>query len=63
MEPFTPHHLSIGPEHTQGNEGAGRLFFLPGSDGRAQRIAERFSDRELVGSDRQLNVHLGRVPS
>ena len=63
MASFKPHHLSIGPEHTQGNGGVGRLFFLPGSDGRARRIAERFTDVEEVGSDRQLNVHLGRVPT
>ena len=61
MTKFVPHHLSIDTEHTRGNRGAGRLFLLPGSDGRARRIAERFSDSEVIPSDRQLNVHLGRL--
>jgi uridine phosphorylase len=58
---FTPHHLGIGREHLEGNNGIGRLLFLPGSDGRARRIGERFRDFETVTSDRQLNVHLGTV--
>jgi len=60
---FVPHHLSIASEHTTGNRGAGRLFLLPGSDGRARRIAERFAKREVIPSDRQLNVHLGQLAS
>jgi len=61
MGEFVPHHLSISSEHTAGNLGAGRFFLLPGSDGRAQRIGERFSNHQVVPSDRQLNVHLGQL--
>jgi uridine phosphorylase len=55
------YHLPIRAEQVQGNGGAGRLFFLPGSDGRARRIGERFVDLQVCPSDRQLNVYLGRV--
>ncbi len=61
MACFVPHHLEIGAEHTQGNGGAGRLFFLPGSEGRAARISQRFSDPVTIPSDRQLNVYLGHL--
>lgn len=49
------------PEHAVGNKGMGRLFFLPGSDGRARRISERFSQTQILHSDRQLNVYLGTL--
>jgi uridine phosphorylase len=58
---FVPHHLAITAEHAAGNHGAGRLFFLPGSDGRANRLSQHFSDREVIPSDRQLNVYLGQI--
>ncbi len=58
---FKPHHLTIGREHLEGNDGVGRLFFLPGSGGRARRLGERFQDLEVVTSDRQLDVYLGVV--
>lgn len=61
MSTFVPHHLSITCEHTAGNNGAGRLFFLPGSDGRARRISQRFDACEVLESERQLNVYLGRT--
>ncbi len=61
QDSFSPHHLSITAEQVRGNAGKGRLFFLPGSDGRASRISERFSDCEALRCDRQLNVYLGRL--
>ncbi len=61
MEHHAPHHLAIGPEHVTGNGRLGRVFLLPGSDGRARRIGERFSGLEVVPSDRQHNVYLGRL--
>jgi uridine phosphorylase len=61
MEHATPHHLTIGPEHCAGNERFGRLFLLPGSDGRARQIAEQFTDLQVVPSPRQHNVYLGRL--
>ncbi len=63
MAPFQPHHLPIDAEHLRGNGEHGRLLFLPGSDGRAHRIAERFVSRQVIKSDRQHNVYLGRIES
>lgn len=57
----TPHHLPLSEEQVAGNGGVGRLFFLPGSDGRASRISERFLDRQEIPSDRRLNAYLGRL--
>jgi uridine phosphorylase len=59
---FEPHHLSITAEHVQGNRGWGRVFLIPGSDGRARRISERFEGAECIPSDRQHNVYLGSLP-
>jgi len=61
MQHLIAHHLNIGAEHTVGNGGDGRLFFLPGSDGRARRLSERFVHRQVIASDRQLNVYLGQL--
>lgn len=58
---FNPHHIPIVKQHIAGNGSHGRLFFLPGSDGRAKRMGERFADLEVVKSDRQHNVYLGRI--
>jgi uridine phosphorylase len=58
---FVPHHLAIGAAQVAGNGVRGRVFFLPGSDGRARMIADAFLDLEVVPSDRQLNVYLGRL--
>ena len=61
MHHAAPHLLAIGPEHATGNGPLGRIFLLPGSDGRARRIGERFSDLVSVPSDRQHNAYLGLV--
>jgi uridine phosphorylase len=61
MHHGVPHHLAIGPEHVAGNGPLGRVFLLPGSDGRARRISERFSKATTVPSDRQHNAYLGQV--
>jgi uridine phosphorylase len=61
MEHGAPHHLPITAQHVSGNGGLGRFFLLPGSDGRARRIGERFSALEEVPSPRQHNVYLGRL--
>jgi uridine phosphorylase len=63
MEHLAPHHLAIEPEHCVGNGDLGRLFLLPGSDGRARQIGERLGDPQVVPSPRQHNVYLGRVDS
>lgn len=57
--PFAPHHLAVDAAAVAGNGGRGRFFFIPGSDGRARRIAEHFEDHRVHPSPRQLNVHTG----
>jgi uridine phosphorylase len=61
MTDFEPHHIAIGREHLEGNGALGRFVFLPGSDGRAARIADHFSDRRDIPSDRRHTVFLGRL--
>ncbi len=55
------HHLHIGHDEIAGNDGRGRVVFLPGSDHRAKRFAERFHDLRVFPSPRQLNVYVGTV--
>lgn len=63
FENFKPHHLPLEADHVHGNKGVGRVFLLPGSDGRALRIGERLKDRQVLPSDRRHNVYLGRFES
>lgn len=59
MTVATPHHLTLNESQVAGNGGRGRVFLLPGSDGRAQRIAARLTHVEEAPSPRQLNAYLG----
>ncbi len=61
MSDFSPHHLAVNAEQLSGNGGYGRLFFVPGSDGRAKRISEHFEDLEVFPNSRQHNVYTGRL--
>ena len=61
MGSFQAHHICIGPDEMKGNGDLGRVFFLPGSDSRAQQIAERFHDATRHPSPRQINAWLGVV--
>lgn len=61
MNPTQAHHLGIGPEQAAGNDGRGRIALLPGSVGRAARIADHFSDHQAFPNDRRLDVHLGTL--
>lgn len=63
FENFKPHHLPLKAEHVTGNDGVGRVFLLPGSDGRALRIGEHLTDTQVLPSDRRHNVYLGRFES
>lgn len=56
---FKPHHITASAEDLEGNQGLGRYVFLPGSDGRAASIAQRFNDLEVRKSHRGHNVYLG----
>ncbi len=56
---FTPHHISATKADLEGNQGRGRFVFLPGSDGRAKEISERFRDVRVCPSARAHNLYLG----
>lgn len=58
---FTAHHLNAGPEDLAGNRGLGRYLLLPGSDGRARVIGERFSQCRVRPSERGHNLYLGTL--
>lgn len=58
---FKPHHLPMEGSHAKGNGGTGRIFLLPGAEGRARRIGERLEDLEVLDSPRGHNVFLGSV--
>ncbi|MCO4746615.1 MAG: hypothetical protein KC912_17605 [Proteobacteria bacterium] len=55
------HHIALGPEHLAGNEGLGRVVFLPGSKGRAEAIASHFDDVSHVGNSRALDSWRGTL--
>lgn len=59
MKAAEAHHLGVGPEVVAGNEGVGRVFLLPGSTARAERIAARFGDHRVHESPRRHDVHTG----
>jgi len=58
---FVPHHVSATPGDLAGNNGTGRYILLPGSDGRARRIAENFDDVRVLESPRSHNLYLGTL--
>jgi uridine phosphorylase len=55
------HHLNATPEDFLGNGMIGRYVLLPGSDGRAERIAGRLEDVSVKASDRRLNCYFGSL--
>jgi uridine phosphorylase len=61
MSRIMSHHLQIRPEDVAGNGGRGRFFLLPGSPGRARRIADHFSDLVVRENTRRHDVYLGTI--
>lgn len=61
--PFVPHHLNAEPGDLEGNHGHGRYLLLPGSDGRAARMAERLTDVTVKRHPRAHHLYLGRLDS
>ena len=41
---FKPEHINACPEDFEGNDGIGRYILLPGSDGRAKKMSEKFKN-------------------
>lgn len=60
--PFTPHHMNARPEDLAGNGGLGRYVLLPGSDGRAASMAERFEGLVVREHPRRHHLYLGSIP-
>lgn len=60
---FVPHHINATPDDLAGNDGIGRYIFLPGSDGRAQSIAENFDNVVVKHHQREHNLYLGTLNS
>ncbi|MDH3253734.1 MAG: nucleoside phosphorylase [Acidobacteriota bacterium] len=57
------HHLHIGSDEVDGNDGLGRYVLLPGDPSRAEKIAEHFQDRSTLGNPRGHTVELGTLRS
>lgn len=58
---FKPHHINGTAEDMMGNKGIGRYFFLPGSEGRAHEIAQRFENLIVKQHERGHNLYLGQI--
>ncbi len=59
MSEFQPHHLCFGRDEVSGNDGRGRVFFIPGSAARVQRLAAHFHDAREFASPRQIDAWIG----
>ncbi|MCA2961190.1 MAG: uridine phosphorylase [Silvanigrellales bacterium] len=60
-EPFVPEHMNAEPGDFSGNGGRGRFVLMPGSDGRAAQIAERFDGVQVKRHPRCHNLYLGSL--
>jgi uridine phosphorylase len=58
---FSPEHLNASADDIAGNDGIGRYIFLPGSDGRAQMIADYFENVSVITHPRAHNLYLGTI--
>jgi len=58
---FVPHHMNITEDDVKGNGGIGRYIILPGSDGRAAKIAEYFKNVTVKKHPRCHNFYMGQV--
>jgi uridine phosphorylase len=58
--PVEPMHMNISPKDIQGNGRLGRYILLPGSDGRAEAIAQRLQDVKVHAHARRHNFYTGR---
>lgn len=58
---FKPEHINANVEDFEGNQGHGRYIFLPGSDGRAKQISERFSNVTIKEHSRRHNLYKGTI--
>lgn len=54
-------HMNIEESHMQGNGRLGRYILLPGSDGRAQDMAKKLLDLQVVEHSRRHNFYAGHT--
>lgn len=57
--PVQPMHMNISPQDLQGNGRLGRYILLPGSDGRAEAIAQRLQNVKVHAHARRHNFYSG----
>jgi len=55
------YHIHLDASHLEGNDGMGRVVFLPGDRSRAARIAAHFDDCTVLENPRGHTAHLGRL--
>ena len=58
---FKPEHMNANHEDFMGNDGIGRYVFIPGSDGRAKKIADLFTDVKVKEHGRCHNLYTGTL--
>lgn len=56
-----PHHINAIADDLAGNNGIGRYVFLPGSDGRANAIAQNFAGLSVKEHPRGHNLYKGTL--
>ncbi|WP_176736502.1 nucleoside phosphorylase [Oligoflexus tunisiensis] len=57
--PLQPMHMNITSQDLQGNGRLGRYILLPGSDGRAEAIAQRLQNVKMQPHSRRHNFYIG----
>lgn len=62
-EGFVPFHINAEKGDFEGNGGHGRYVLLPGSEGRAEKIASTWKDVIVKKHPRNHNLYLGRMES
>lgn len=61
MKEFKPEHMNACKEDFLGNNGIGRYILMPGSDGRAKQIAEKFENVKVKEHSRRHNLYIGEL--
>ncbi len=60
-QPWQPMHMNITSQDIQGNGRLGRYILLPGSDGRAESIAKRLQNLQVMTHSRRHNFYKGSI--
>ncbi len=61
MENFTPIHINAEKGDFEGNGACGRYVLIPGSEGRAEKIAAMWKDVVVKKHPRNHNLYLGKM--